>query len=271
LEFRSPIPLDDPSAAASGPYTSPLPEDPVWSFFDVVLIAAFGFVVQAVFLISAIQIAHSSGRFRGMRLSDLEKWTVLLVPVQVASYLMLIAFMVALLKLKYGVDNFLEAVRWNAPDLRTGLLAVVGGMGLGFFSAISSTLLDRWIPKSLPIHEYFRDASSAYTLAFLGIFVAPFVEELFFRGFLYPALARKLGVAAAIIFTAAPFALLHEQQLAHAWIPLLLLFVIGSILTFFRAKTKSLAIPVLMHAGYNSTLFVLLFIGTQGFRHMERV
>jgi membrane protease YdiL (CAAX protease family) len=44
---------------------------------------------------------------------------------------------------------------------------------------------------------------------------------------------------------------------------------VGTILTVARAKTKSVAVSVLIHMAYNSTLFTLLYIATQGFRHME--
>jgi membrane protease YdiL (CAAX protease family) len=91
-----------------------------------------------------------------------------------------------------------------------------------------------------------------------------------FRGFLDPALANSLGMVSAIAITAGSFALLHSPQLAHAWAPLLILFAVGTALTVVRAVTKSVATCVLIHMGYNFTLFTLVFIVTQGFRHMER-
>jgi CAAX protease family protein len=57
--------------------------------------------------------------------------------------------------------------------------------------------------------------------------------------------------------------------LAHAWVPLLLLFAVGVILTAVRAWTKSVATCVVVHMSYNTTLFTTLYIGTCGFRHMD--
>jgi membrane protease YdiL (CAAX protease family) len=116
----------------------------------------------------------------------------------------------------------------------------------------------------------FRDRNSAYLLALFGVLVAPLIEELFFRGFLYPVLAKYLGTQVSIVLTAALFAVIHQGQLAHAWVPLAWLFVVGIILTTVRARTKSVANSVLIHIAYNATLFTLLFIATQGFQHMER-
>jgi hypothetical protein len=42
-------------------------------------------------------------------------------------------------------------------------------------------------------------------------------------------------------------------------------------LTITRAATKSVGASLLMHMAYNGTLSVLLFIGTDGFRHLERL
>jgi uncharacterized protein len=150
-------------------------------------------------------------------------------------------------------------------------LAAIGlGAVLGLFSEVSSNLLQRWTPKSLPIDEYFRNPSAAYLLAGFGVLIAPLVEELFFRGFLFPAVARWTGTVSAILITAAGFAALHGAQLAYAWAPLLVLFCIGAVLTIVRAKTESVATAVIVHMGYNLTLFIMLFFGTDHFRHMER-
>ena len=108
-------------------------------------------------------------------------------------------------------------------------------------------------------------------MAIFGVTVAPFVEELFFRGFLYPVLARWLGVGLGIVLTAIPFALLHSAQLGNAWGPLVVLFVVGVVLTAVRAVTKSVASSMLVHIGYNLTLFSLLFVASGHFHHLEKV
>ena len=100
--------------------------------------------------------------------------------------------------------------------------------------------------------------------------MAPLMEELFFRGFLYPVLARRIGTVASILFTAVAFGLLHGAQLKYSW-AVLVIFLVGVILTTVRALTKSVAASFLVHVGYNGTLSVLLFIATGGFRHLERL
>jgi uncharacterized protein len=82
---------------------------------------------------------------------------------------------------------------------------------------------------------------------------------------------ERWNVWMAIVFTALPFALLHQGQLARAWVPLLMLFLVGLVLTTVRAMLHSLAASWIVHSAYNGTLFILLYLGTSGFRNLERM
>ena len=101
--------------------------------------------------------------------------------------------------------------------------------------------------------------------------MAPLMEELFFRGFLYPVLARGIGVPIAVIVTAFCFAALHGAQLMFSWGPVLVIFIVGLVLTLVRAKTNSVAAGVVIHMAYNGTITVAMFAATDGFRHLEKL
>jgi len=101
--------------------------------------------------------------------------------------------------------------------------------------------------------------------------VGPFYEELLFRGFLFPALRRYLPLVASIVIDGLLFALYHGPQLAWSWAPMLLIFVVGSVLTIVRARTGSLGSAFLVHSAYNAFDFVLIFAATDGFRHMDKL
>jgi uncharacterized protein len=127
------------------------------------------------------------------------------------------------------------------------------------------------IPKDLPIDSFFRTPAEAWALGILSITLAPLMEELFFRGFLYPVLARRLGLPLAVLLTAVGFALLHLAQLGSAWGPVLVIFIVGLVLTIVRAKTNSVAAGVLIHMAYTGTITVAMFAATDGFRHLEKL
>jgi uncharacterized protein len=270
LDSFEPIPPPLPETpVAPLPAPSPTDENPVFNLGDVLIIAVVTFVILFV-CESAAVIFASAAHLVGGNVKDVTSNVLVFLPGQVVGYLLCTGFMALLIRQKYHT-GFLDAVRWNPPTRRWIYGAIALGAGLGLVNELLSGVLERWIPKSLPIEQLFRNTPSAYALAAFGILLAPLVEELFFRGFLYPALARPLGSALSVALTGGFFALMHSPQLAHAWIPLLLLFAIGVILTVVRAKTKSVATTVIIHMSYNATLFTLLYIGTGGFRHLERM
>jgi hypothetical protein len=127
------------------------------------------------------------------------------------------------------------------------------------------------IPKQMPIDQYFQSAADAWLMAGFGTLAAPFCEELFFRGLLFPVLLRRLGTVAAVVITAGLFAFIHGAQLAHAWAAVSMLFVVGIVLTVVRARAHSLAASVLVHTGYNLALFTLLYWGSAGFHNFKQL
>jgi membrane protease YdiL (CAAX protease family) len=127
------------------------------------------------------------------------------------------------------------------------------------------------IPKRVPVDQFFSRPMEAYLTSLFAISFGPFMEELFFRGFLYPVLARRLGVWMGVFTTALGFGLLHAMQLGFAWGPILIIFIVGVVLTITRVAARSVAASFLVHVAYNSTLTVITFIGTDGFRHLEKL
>jgi hypothetical protein len=73
------------------------------------------------------------------------------------------------------------------------------------------------------------------------------------------------------VITSIGFALMHGAQLAHSFAPLAVLFVVSVVLCLTRLVFHSLAASALVHSFYNATIFVMLFIGTDGFRHLEKL
>ena len=81
----------------------------------------------------------------------------------------------------------------------------------------------------------------------LAVFFAPVVEEIFFRGFLYPAMKRRVSVPWAIFISAALFSTLHLTW--SGWLPILGL---GMLLAYSYEKTGSLLVPIFIHSVHNA-------------------
>ncbi|MFL5373627.1 MAG: CPBP family intramembrane glutamic endopeptidase [Myxococcales bacterium] len=99
---------------------------------------------------------------------------------------------------------------------------------------------------------------SAQAVPFLAtvVIAAPFGEELFFRGFAFPAFRRAMGPAAAAITTGAMFSLIHLDPVGF-----LGLWEIGILLAFLRLGTGTLWTCVLCHAVNNGIAGAAFLLG----------
>jgi uncharacterized protein len=188
---------------------------------------------------------------------------VLVILGEFLAYVAVAAYMVMLVQGKYH-QPFWQAIRWNWPRNVT-LMLFVGVL------AVSLDLLNRFLPmpKTTPFDQFFARPSDAYLMVAFAVTFGPLMEELFFRGFLYPVLARRMPVPFAIVLTALPFGLIHYLQY-KSWAAVLVIALVGVVLTTVRAVTKSVAASFLVHVGYNGTLMALAALATDGFRHMEK-
>jgi uncharacterized protein len=223
----------------------------------------------------------------------------LLIPSMAAGYLIAGAIVWAIFTYLWR-QPFLQGLRWNFSVVRRRWVPLLaGGVVLSLAVQFLSNFLP--IPKTLPIDDFFRTPADVWMVALFGTLLAPVCEELAFRGFLLPSLAsawdwlrsfrRPLEVGLVVSDRGAPddprwsipallfsctvtsiaFALVHADQLAHAWAPLAVLFGVSLVLCGVRLWTHSLAASTLIHATYNGTIFTILFFGTGGFRHLDKI
>lgn len=79
--------------------------------------------------------------------------------------------------------------------------------------------------------------------------VAPVAEEVYFRGFVYIGLRNSaLGVAGAIVVTAAIWSMIHLQYDAYDKVEI---FLLGLLLGWLRFRYNSLLVPITAHALIN--------------------
>jgi membrane protease YdiL (CAAX protease family) len=285
------MPIDDPEillpppAFSDGLQPLPVPEPPrrIPNFGDAVLFFTVATIVLILASVSAFAIVmglHLMGRETP---EELLREPRLLIPSMAVGYLIAGAIVWAVFTY-FWQQPFLAALHWNFSVVRrrwTALLA--GGIALSLTVQFLSNYLP--IPKSLPIDDFFRTPADVWMVALFGTFVAPVFEELAFRGFLLPSLAStwdwlrgkregawsSAALAFACALTSIAFALVHADQLAHAWAPLAVLFAVSLALCAVRLGMRSLAASTFIHATYNGTIFTILFFATGGFRHLDKI
>jgi CAAX protease family protein len=263
--FDNPLPEVDPALPPAPSSVKPLSaEDPGWSGWDVLTVIAITAVALVLLPLGIVTLAHVL-IYPKTPLVDIVQIPDVVLFVQLLIYVVLFALMYYVIQTKTG--QFWRSIRWSWPGSRWAGFLGLGG--LLYFALIGlSQLLP--IPKHLPIDRFFQTAREATLMSILSVTLAPFMEELFFRGLLYPVLARRLGAGASIFLTGAAFGLLHGAQLKYSW-AVLIIFLVGITLTAVRAVTKSVGASFLVHVGYNGTLSALLFVATSGFRHLEKL
>ncbi|HUA84455.1 MAG TPA: CPBP family intramembrane glutamic endopeptidase [Bryobacteraceae bacterium] len=111
-------------------------------------------------------------------------------------------------------------------------------------------------PQENMIQDLITNRASLILMLIFAALIGPIFEEIVFRGFLLPLLARSLGDAAGILLTAALFATLHGPEYHWAWQVLLTVGLAGVVFGIARIKTGSTAAAAMLHIGYNATLFV---------------
>jgi membrane protease YdiL (CAAX protease family) len=133
-----------------------------------------------------------------------------------------------------------------------------------FIFSVISRLLAGADPLSpnLPVYMFFRESSIiAVIFTLFSIFiVAPVSEEIFFRGFIYPAINKRLGLFWAVLMTSAMFAAVHAPQCREYPYVLFIIFLGGIILTTARALSGSTLLAILLHALYNMTITLVGYI-----------
>jgi len=138
------------------------------------------------------------------------------------------------------------------------------GCFLAIFVGLAGTRIRQ--PENMPMQELLKDRTGTLLVMSLAVLLAPLVEETVFRGYLYPLLARKLGVSLGIVMTGLFFGMLHGAQLGWTWGLVGLLMLVGVVLTYVRARTGTVVASYFVHLGYNSMLAMTAGISTHGFR-----
>lgn len=88
--------------------------------------------------------------------------------------------------------------------------------------------------------------------------LAPFAEEVFYRGALLPFLVRGMGPRAGLLAQALVFGAIHFAQQPES-LPLALpLAVVGWMTGWLYLRTGSLAAPIVLHAVFNAVNFAAL-------------
>ncbi len=175
---------------------------------------------------------------------------------------------------------FLASRREGHPWPRLGLhrappwlvlLMPPAALGLQILTGLISVVLSPLLggmknPQACTISQGF--GADPYLGVISIALIAPVVEEIIFRGFIYGGLRRRLGVPVALVLSSAVFALAHSFSVGSSI--LLLgpsLFIAGLALALVYERSRSLMPGMVLHASFNLIAVLAIFAVSHGAQH----
>ena len=237
----------------------PDPDNPPWGIWG-----ALGLLILSIVLMLLTQVAFliPYALSRGVKLDAMADFLVrdpgaifvALVSILPAHLLTLVAAW--LLVTRVGKYPFLRTLGWEWGRglslwrcVGLALLLLATGYGILYSFGECDNELERILRSS---------RAAALAAAFVATFTAPLVEEIVYRGMLYPALRRHVGVSWAVTIVFLIFAGIHFPQYLPCYGVIITILLLSFVLTLIRARTGRLLPCVFIHFVFNGVQCVLL-------------
>lgn len=147
-----------------------------------------------------------------------------------------------------------ELQRILAWGLGGGLVLFVLVLGSGYIIQLLAPEL-----QPQPFEDVLRDVSTIRELLLMllvGSVLAPLVEEMYFRGMVYPVLRKHIGVTWAIVISGMFFGMMHWDL----WRTIPLAFG-GMALAYIYERSRTIYAPWLAHGVWNGIMALIVFWG----------
>lgn len=261
LQPLEPFPAGEPLTPA--PKLPPTPNDPPWKpgiavgmwFLSVVLVVLVPGIFLAPYALSVA--ADHPDREALMAALTTDPIAIgLQIAATIPAHLITLffAWMVVTNGRKFP---FFQTLGWKSGGMKWWhYVAILAGFFV--LAAAVSTVLPEQENEMLRILKSSRYA--VFLVAFMATVTAPFVEEVIYRGILYSALQRSVGVGWAVALVTMLFSVVHLPQYYPSWSTMLLLTVLSLALTLIRVKTDNLLPCVIFHTIFNASQSLLLIL-----------
>ena len=144
---------------------------------------------------------------------------------------------------------------WSTMGIGCGML--LGGYGVILVHNLIITALGV-DTQGQAIFDIFSSLDSPVWLILAAVIVAPLVEEIFFRGFLFQGFRKKYGWVSAMLLSSAIFAAAHLDPVS-----LIPTFVLGIVLSYVYHRSNSVWPGVILHFLVNASSTCSVYVLTQ--------
>ncbi|HEY0428444.1 MAG TPA: CPBP family intramembrane glutamic endopeptidase [Pyrinomonadaceae bacterium] len=246
---------------------APTPDNPPWNgwaaigvwILSIVFIIVFPLIFILPYLANQKLDFADKAAVSNFVLSD--KTAVILQLLSVIPshlFTILVAWLVVTRFRKY---SFRQMLGWKMGGFRFFhiFLIIVGFFAL---SMLATAIFGEQTNDFMKILESSRTA--VFLVAIFATFTAPLVEEVVYRGMLYSAFQRRIGVIWSVVAVTFLFALVHVPQYSKGWVPdfatVSVILLLSLVLTLIRARTGNLLPCIVLHTVFNGIQSILMIL-----------
>ena len=232
------------------------PDDPPWGVGSAVLVwlasvaALVAMPLLAVLAFLAYGFFRYGFAFEELRQTILTERNVILASIiaVLPTHILTLGIVWALVT-GFGKRPFWRALGWNWGKE----FGFWSSAGLAFAMLLMGGALTRLLGGSETQLDQIIGSSTAarFAVAFLATATAPLVEEMVYRGVLYPALQRAIGALWAVIGVSTLFTLVHFLQYSNNLGVITAISLLSLALTIVRARTGQLLPCFMIHLVFN--------------------
>ena len=155
---------------------------------------------------------------------------------------------------KYG-KSFTKGFCISRPSRKTVWMSIL----FTLMMVILLQILDHQFSLSTGEHLFIKllNTQQGMIVLFILFVTQPFVEEFYYRGFIYPILEKKLGGVPAVLIVILWFTVIHIPQANGDYLGIPVIMIMGTIFTLQRAVSGSLTASLITHWIYNTILAII--------------
>lgn len=146
------------------------------------------------------------------------------------------------------------------PNAAKKIFVIPLGVGIIFATVSAGLLVNRKVQPDTPLNDIISKVDSPSLILlflFLALIIAPFIEEITFRGYFYRLIKEIRGRRFAFVVISLTFGGLHMHQYWGDWIAITMVGLLGFVLTFLRVWSGSTLSSVVTHYAYNIGVTIL--------------
>jgi uncharacterized protein len=248
-----------PAGPPPPPTEAPRREGATWSWVEAVGVYVVAFLIAGMLSLPVLNAFDED--------SDLANMTATLV-----AALVIIGILIGWLSMYHrgwvGVMRLPERGRWGA-EILAGFLFGVGlyVVAVVFVGGILLILLNALSGEQVQAPEQVPEGLSAVGIAVTSLYaivIAPFGEELFFRGVLFRTLRDRHGLRIGLLGTGVGFGLIHfiPGSPVDAALLMLVMAFTGASLGYLYERRGTIVAPIAAHMTFN-VIGLVLILGLQ--------